>query len=184
MLPVTSLYGLLLLSDVLLMNIFGFDRGATQIYFASPPAISLAIRAKNLAAVLFMALQSLAVPLLSMLFRIQFSWLSLEAGLLAGAVVAVFLLAAGNLLSVYLPRPINPRNPFRQQAGGKVQFWLLGCTLGMFALVGAAFFARWATDRDWVLMAILGLEFAIGFLVYWIALDSAVVEAESRGNGL
>jgi len=177
MLPVTSLYGLLLLSDVLLMNIFGFDRGAAQIYFAAPAAVSLAIRAKNLAAVIFIALQSLAVPLLSLLFRIQFSWLSLEAGLLAGAVVAVFLLAAGNLLSVYLPRPINPRNPFRQQAGGKVQFWLLGCTLGMFALVGAAFFARWATDRDWVLMAILGLELGIGVLVYWISLDSAVAEA-------
>jgi hypothetical protein len=177
MLPMASLYGLLLLSDVLLMNVFGFDRGATQIYFVTPPAVSLAVRAKNLAAVVFIALQSLAVPLLSLLFRVQFSWLSLAAGLLSGAVVAVFLLAAGNLLSVYLPRPINPRNPFRQQAGGKVQLWLLACTLGMFALVGAAFFARWATDRDWVVLAILGLELAIGVLVYWISLDSALEEA-------
>jgi hypothetical protein len=177
MLPVTSLYGLLLLSDVLLMNIFGFDRGATQVYFATPPAISLAIRAKNLAAVVFIVLQSLAVPLLSVVFRIQFSWLSLEAGLLASAVVAVFLLAAGNLLSVYLPRPINPRNPFRQQAGGKVQLWLLVCTLGMFLLVGAAFFARWATDRDWVLMAILGFELLVGLIIYRISLDSTVEQA-------
>jgi ABC-2 type transport system permease protein len=177
MLPVTSLYGLLLLSDVLLINIFGFDRGAAQVYFATPPAISIAIRAKNLAAVVFIALQSLAVPLLALLFRVPFSSLSLEAGLLSSAVVAVFLLAAGNLISVYLPRPINPRNPFRQQAGGKVQLWLLVCTLGMFLLVGAAFFARWATDRDWVLLAILGFELAVGLMVYWISLESTVQQA-------
>lgn len=176
-LPVTSLYGLLLLSDVLLMNIFGFDRGATQVYFATPPEISTVIRAKNLVAIVFIALQSLAVPFLSMLFRIHFSWLSLIAGIVSSTVVGIFLLSAGNLLSVFMPRPINPRNSFRQHAGGKVQLWLLVCTLGMFLLVGAAFLARWATGHDWVLFAILAFEFAVGLIIYRISLDSTIERA-------
>ena len=175
--PVTSLYGLLLLSDALLLNIFGFDRGASQLYFITPPAFSAVIRAKNLAAILLVALQSLAVPLLCTLFRMPITPLMVLAGFLSSAVVTVFLLSAGNLLSVILPRPINPKSAFRKQGGAKVQMWLLFCTVGMFVLVGFAFLARWASDRDWVLLAVLGIEFAIGLVVYRIALESAIVRA-------
>lgn len=175
--PVTTLYGLLLLSDALLLNIFGFDRGATQIYFATPAALSVVIRAKNVAAVFFVAIQSLAVPLLSLLFRIKLTALSLASSFLSAAVVTVFLLTAGNLLSVYFPRPIDPRSAFRKQGGNKVQLWLLGCTFCMFLLVGFAFLARWATSRDWVLLAVLGLEFAIGLIMYRIALESTISHA-------
>jgi ABC-2 type transport system permease protein len=176
-LPITSMYGLLLLSDALLLNVFGFDRGATQVYFVTPLSISAVIRAKNLAAIAFVALQSTAVPLLLFLFQVKFSWLSLAAGFLSATVETVFLLAAGNLLSVLVPRPIDPRTSLRQQSGGKMQMWLLACTVGMFLLVGAAFLARWATDRDWVLMAALALELAIGLLVYRISLDSTIAHA-------
>ncbi len=175
--PVTSLYGLLLLSDALLLNIFGFDRAASQLYFTTPPALSTVIRAKNMAAVMIIAVLALAIPLLSMLFRIPVTWASVTAGILASAVVTVFLLSAGNMLSVFVPRPIDPRSAFRKQGGSKVQMWLLFCTLGMFLLVGFAFLARWASDRDWVLLAVLGLEFAVGIVVYCISLDSTIEHA-------
>jgi len=178
--PVTSLYGLLLLSDALLLNIFGFDRGATQLYFTTPPTMSTVIAAKNLAAVLLVAVQSLAVPLLSILFRMPVTGLTLLAGFLSSAGVTVFLLSAGNLLSVTLPRPINPKSAFRKQGGAKVQMWLLFCTFGMFLLVGFAFLARWAADRDWVLLAVLALELAIGLVVYRIALESSIARALSN----
>lgn len=173
-LPVTSLYGLLLLSDALLLNIFGFDHTAAQLYFATPPAISLVIRAKNLAAILLVALQSLAVPLLAMLFHMPVSGVSLLAGLLSSAAVTVFLLSAGNMLSVYMPRPIDPQSAFRKQGGTRVQLWLLLCTVGMFLLIGFAFFARWATDQEWVLPAILSFELLVGLLIYRISLESTL----------
>jgi ABC-2 type transport system permease protein len=172
--PVTSLYGLLLLSDALLLNIFGFDRGAAQLYFSTPPELSTVIRAKNLAAVFLVAVQAMAVPLLSLLFRMHVTPFSAISALLSSAVATVFLMAAGNLLSVHFPRPIDPRSAFRKQGASKIQLWLLGCSLGMFIMVGFAFLARWATDMEWVLPAVLGLEFAIGLLIYRISLQSTI----------
>jgi ABC-2 type transport system permease protein len=167
------------LSDALLLNNFGFDRAAAQLYFSSPLALSIVVRAKNLAAVLLIGLQSLLVPLLSILFHMRVTVLSTVAGLASSAVATVFLLATGNMLSVYFPRPNDPRSAFRNQRGARIQLWLLACSLGMFVLVGFAFLARWATDRDWVLLAVLGLEFAIGLIVYRISLQSAIERALS-----
>jgi ABC-2 type transport system permease protein len=62
----------------------------------------------------------------------------------------------------------------KRQANAKVQLWILLCTLGMAALVGFAYLARWAFDSDWALLAVLLFEFAIGSVVYRVALDSAV----------
>ena len=45
--PFANLYALLLLSDTLLLNIFGTDRGATQLYFLSPTSFASVIKAKN-----------------------------------------------------------------------------------------------------------------------------------------
>ena len=173
------MYGLLLLSDALLLNIFGFDRGAAQLYFMTPATLSIVIRAKNLAAALFVAIQAMAIPVLYLLFRMHVTLLNVFAGLFSSAVVTIFLMSAGNLISVYLPRPINPASPFRKHGGAKVQLWLLACTLGMFVLVGFAFLARWASDRDWVLLAILTFEFAIGLLTYRISLESTLTHALS-----
>ena len=183
-LPITSMYGMLLLSDVLLLNIFGFDRGATQLFFVTPASLSGIVRAKNLVAVVFVGLQSLLVPLFLFVVRVKFSWFSLGAGCFSAAVETLFLLSAGNLLSVYIPRPIDPRTSFRQQSGAKPQLWLLGCTLGMFLLVSAAYFARWATDRDWVLLAVLSLEIAVGLIVYRISLESTIEHALSSSEAI
>jgi ABC-2 type transport system permease protein len=81
---------------------------------------------------------------------------------------------AGNLLSVSMARPIDPSSTMRKQAGGKVQLWILICTIGMAILVGFAYLARWAFDSEWALLAVLLFEFAIGVVVYRVALDSAV----------
>ena len=81
--PISTLYGILLLSDALLLNIFGFDRAATQAYFCTPVSLSVVIRVKNLAAIFLVALQSLAVPLLSVLFRLNLSGFALTIRLIS-----------------------------------------------------------------------------------------------------
>ena len=173
-LPIVDLYGVLLLSDVLLLNIFGLDRRAAQIYFVVPIPLKLAVRAKNVAAAIFIGMQFLAVLILAIIFRVAVNPLSIATGIGASAVVTVYLIAVGNLTSVRMARPIDPAQTFKKQAGAKMQLWLIGCSLGTYLLVGFAFLAQWAFRSDAALLGILLLEFVIGVIVYKIATDSAL----------
>ncbi len=173
-LPIVNLYGVLLLSDVLLLNIFGLDRRAAQIYFVVPIPLKIAVRAKNVAAAIFIAMQSLAVLILAAIFRVAVNPLSIATGMAASAVVTVYLIAVGNLISVRMARPIDPAQTFKKQAGAKMQLWLVGCSLGTYLLVGFGFLAQWAFRSAAALLGILLLEFIIGAIVYKIATDSAV----------
>jgi len=173
-LPIVNLYGLLLLSDVLLLNIFGLDRRAAQLYFVAPVPFETVIRAKNLAAVSFVVLQTLAVLIIALLIRAAVTPFSAFIGAASSAVVTIYLLAVGNFTSVSLARPVNPSQTFKKQGGARMQLWLLLCSIGMYALVGFAFLARWALHSDWAMAGILLLEFAIGVIVYRLATESAV----------
>jgi ABC-2 type transport system permease protein len=174
LLPVVNVYGLLLLSDTLLLNAFGVDRGSAQVYFVTPVTLGTVLKAKNFAAIVFVVLQSAAIILAAAVARAPLTWKSVVSGLLASAVVTVFLLTTGNLTSIFMARPIDPKQTFKKQAGAKMQIWLLGCTLALFVLVGFAFLASYALQRDWVFLAVLGFEFLIGLLVYRFGLESAV----------
>jgi hypothetical protein len=168
-----NLYGLLFMADLLLLNIFGTDRGAAQIYFISPVPLATVIKAKNLAACAFILLQNLLVVVLTLIFG-RVSAIGILSGVAASAVATVNLMWAGNLLSVMMPRPVDPSATMKRQANAKVQLWVLLCTIGMAVLVGFAYLARWALDSDWALLGVLLFEFAIGGVVYKVALDSAV----------
>ena len=173
-LSVVTLYGLLMLSDVLLLNIFGLDRNAAQLYFVAPIPFATVVKAKNLAAILFLAIQSLGVLVVVALVRVPITGFNVISSLIAAAVVGLFFISAGNLSSIIMARPSDPKQTFRKQSGGKMQLWLLLCSLTMFLLLGLAFLAQWAFNSNWALLGVLALEFAIGLVVYRIALDSAV----------
>ena len=173
-LPVVTLYGLLMLSDVLLLNIFGLERSATQIYFVAPIPFATVMKAKNLTAALFLAIQSLGVLVVVALVRIPITGFNVISALLAAAVVGLFFISAGNLSSIAMARPSDPKQTFRKQSGGKMQLWLLLCSLIMFLLLGTAFLAQWAFNSNWALLGVLAIEFMIGLVVYRVSLDSAV----------
>jgi flagellar biogenesis protein FliO len=69
---------------------------------------------------------------------------------------------------------MNPTQTFRKQASGRMQLRLTGTSLGMLLLLGFAFAARWAVERNWALLAVLAFEFLIGLIVYRLATESAV----------
>lgn len=179
-LVVVDLYGLLLLSDVLLLNVFGFDRAAAQMYFASPARLADVLRAKNVAAVAFVALQGVVTLAIAAVLRVQLSPLRIGEAAAADAVAAIFFLAVGNICSVEMPRPIDARQTFRKQAGGKMQLWFFLCALGLAVLMGFAFLARWAFASDWALAGVFGIEFAIGIVFYRVATQSAIEHAQTR----
>ena len=172
--PFVNLYGLLLLSDMLLLNAFGLDRAAAQTYFLAPIPLVTVIKAKNLTAVIFVVIQSTVVLLIAALAQARLTAMTVLSAVFASSVVTIFLLITGNITSLVAPRPIDPKQTFKKQAGAKMQLWLLACTVGMFVLVGFAYLARYAFNSDWVLLAVLGFEFLIGLVLYRFGLESAV----------
>jgi ABC-2 type transport system permease protein len=174
---ITTLYGLLILSDSLLLNVFGFDRLATQLYFVSPIHFRTVLVAKNLTAVSFVLIQSVCVTIIASVLRVALTPINVLNAVLAAGVVGIFFLSVGNMTSIRMPRPLNPAETFRKQAGGKLQLWMLVCSAGMFVLIGFAFLARWALDTNWAMLGVLGVEIVIGYIVYRVAMDSAIADA-------
>jgi len=84
-LPIVNLYGLLLLSDALLLNVFGLDRQASQLFFVAPVQIETVLRAKNAVALCLIALQTLAVLGFVLLIRIHVSLFNVAAGISVSA---------------------------------------------------------------------------------------------------
>ncbi len=177
-LPIVNLYGLLILGDALLWNIFGFDRSAAQAYFVTPVAIADVLRAKNIAAVIFILIQMIAVLAFVLLIRVHVSGIAAAQAIAASCVGSVYFISIGNLSSVSMARAVDPRQTMRKQTGGQIQLWMLGCSLGISVLIGFAFLARWALQSDWALIGVLAVEFAVGLIVYRIALESAAERAE------
>ncbi|MGI8961621.1 MAG: hypothetical protein ACR2IV_18035 [Bryobacteraceae bacterium] len=173
-LPVVNVYGLLLLGDVLMWNVFGFDREAAALYFVTPVSFNLVLKAKNLAAIVFMLLQTVTVWAIAAVLHVSITLPSLVNAFAASAVVAIFFLSIGNLSSVAIPKPMDPIQTFRKQASGRMQLRLTATSLGMFLLLGFAFAAGWALQADWALLGVLGFEFLIGLIVYRLATESAV----------
>ncbi|HZS57483.1 MAG TPA: hypothetical protein VFA65_23995 [Bryobacteraceae bacterium] len=179
-LVVTTLYGLLILSDALLLNVFGFDRRATQLYYVSPIPFRTVLIAKNLTAITFVCIQSISVLIVAAIVRIALTPVNVLNAVAAACVVGIFFLSVGNVTSVSMPRPLNPSETFRKSAGGKMQLYLLLAAMGMCVLVGFGFLARWALDTNWAMLGVLAVELIIGYIVYRVAMDSAVEKAIDR----
>lgn len=175
--PMANVYGFLFMGEVLVWNVFGFDRRAAQLYFAAPVGFGIVLRAKNAVAILFLALQTLIVLGLALLLRVRVSAQTVVDDLAVSAVVAIFFLGLGNLTSVMLPKAVDPNQTFRKQASGSVQLWLLLCSLGIATLLGFGLLAEYAVRSHWAFLSVAAVEFAIGVAVYRIATESAVRRA-------
>jgi ABC-2 type transport system permease protein len=180
-LPLVNVYGFLLLGEVLLWNVFGFDRWATQLYYLAPVNFRAVLLAKNLVAVFFMLCQTVLVFMVVALLRFEVTPQSVLNEFAVSAVVAIFFLAAGNMASVLLPKRVDGNQTFRKQASGTVQVWMLLSSFAICLLLSFAFLARYALQTNWAFLSVLAVEFGIGVIVYRIAMESAVEHA-GRGS--
>lgn len=176
-LAVVSVYALTLLGQVSYWNAFGFDRSAVQIYYAAPLAASHVILAKNLAALVFVYLETGILIAVTLLFRLGIRPGKIAEALLVVTVCAVYLIGLGNLSSVHYPRGLNPERVSQGGASGRFQalvFLLYPlATLPVFL----AYAARYLLGSGlvfWILFAIAAL---IGGALYWIATESAIHSA-------
>jgi ABC-2 type transport system permease protein len=178
-LPVINTYGLLILGEVLLWNVFGFDRKAAQIYFVAPVPFETVLRAKNLAALAAIVLMTLFTTTLGYALHAHITPAGVLGALFLTLILTLFLLACGNLTSVIIPRAIDPNQAFRNQNAGKATLWLLVCFMVMAIPVGLAFLAKWAFNSDSAFLAILCVDLIVGLIVYKVATESAVARVES-----
>jgi ABC-2 type transport system permease protein len=179
-LTLVCLYALALLGQVTYWNAFGFDRSATQAYFAWPAPISRALVGKNLAAAVFVFLEMLMVTAACLALRMAPSPHKILEAFLVTPVVAIYLLAAGNLSSVYMPRALNPERVAQGGSAGRSQAFMF--FIYPLALLPAllAYGARYAFHSEPAFYVMLAFAVVLGAIVYWIALDSAVKAAELR----
>lgn len=178
-LTVVSVYSLLLLSEVCFWNSFGFDRSAAQIYFLAPVPFSSVLIGKNLGAILFILLEILAVTCVCAVLGMPLDALKLIEAFAVAGVVSLFLLGAGNLISVRQARGVNPDSSFRSGSAGRVQAILLVVYPVAFLPAALAYLARWSFDSEIAFFAVLAFDAVVGAIVYRIALDSAVASAET-----
>ena len=181
-LTIVSIYGLLLLSDVLFWNMFGFDRGAAQIYFLTPVKLSQVMIAKNLAAIVFVVLEITAIVLVCGILRLPLGMARLSEAYLVPLTVCLFLLSIGNLTSVHDARPTDPAKSFRSGSGGKTRALLTFLFPLALAPVGLAYLARYGFDESNIAFyGTLSFVAALGGVVYSISLESAL-SAVDRGK--
>ena len=190
---VVSVYSLLLLSEACFWNFFGFDRSAAQVYFLAPIPFARVMIGKNLSALFFIALEIGMIALVCGLLGMPLRPRTLAESFGVAAVISIFLLAAGNQLSIRQPRAMNPASSFRSGASGRVQAILFVIYPIAFVPVGLAYLAQYAFASEAAFFAVLAVDAAIGAVVYKLSLDSAVAAAEqlkeqivtalSRGEG-
>ena len=179
-LTAVTVYGLMLLGEVCIWNIFGFDRGAVQIYYSAPIKLSAVLIAKNIAALFFVVAEALIITVVCLLLRLPFKLGMLAESFSVTLTMALFLLAIGNMMSMRNPRPVDPEQSWLKTWAGKVQAMLLFIYFIVSAPVGLAYAARYAFQSDFAFYGVLAFDIAVGMVVYWVAMDSALEIARRR----
>jgi hypothetical protein len=132
------------------------------------------IRAKNIVAALFIALQTAVCVGVALLFRISVTPMILLTSVIGTAVAALLFLCIGNLSSVANPRAADAKATLRKQNTGVIQLWMLGCSASAVALLAAAYFAGWAANSAWATVALQVLELLVCAVAYRISVESAI----------
>jgi ABC-2 type transport system permease protein len=176
-LTAVTVYSLMLLGEVLIWNVFGFDRSAVQVYFAAPVRMTQVLAAKNITAIVFILLEAVAITLICMAFRLPITPRTLAEAITVTLTMSIYLLAIGNILSVRNPRAVDPEQSWRRSAAGKVQTLLIFIYLLVAAPVALAYAARYALESDVAFYAVLLFDALVGVVMYWVAMESALQTA-------
>ncbi len=179
-----SAYAMLLLGQVCVWNSFGFDRSAAQMYFVAPVRFRLVLIAKNLAAVLCFVLAQTVVILLGIALRFQVTGVIIADAFAVMLVITLYLMAAGNYISVSNAYGLDPDSSMRSRSPGGFQMLLLVLYPLVFLPAALAYLARWALDSQFAFYGVLGVMAAIGASMYYVALDSITEQAESKKEAM
>jgi ABC-2 type transport system permease protein len=177
------LYGVLVLGEVLYWNVFGFERAGAQQWFVTPVSFRDVLWAKNLVAVFYTLLAIALLSTIALVLPIGAGLAQLADALAAASVFMVFIMGGGNLTSVYMPRPIDAEQAWRNNSS-KTQFMLLLAYPVLSIPVAMAHLVRWATESYWAYHAVLAVALIVALCFYSVATDEAVEVAERRKENI
>ena len=93
---------------------------------------------------------------------------------------SIFLMAIGNLGSVYQARAMNPAHAWKRSATAKLQASLLFVYPLLSLPVLLAYGARFAFESEAAFYGVLLVDALIAAGVYWVAMDSAIEGSETN----
>jgi ABC-2 type transport system permease protein len=172
-------YAVLIMSEALIWNAFGYDRSAAQVYLLAPMRFSAVLIAKNIVAITAVLAQVTVVSIVCRLVGLPVTAAKL---LEAYAVVTVFLLymlSAGNLSSVRYPKGVDPSQSWRSSGRGVYALFALTYPLAATP-VGLAYLARYAFESELAFYGALSVAAAAAAAFYVVSLDSAAHMAHIR----
>ncbi len=179
-----SVYALVLLGQVTFWNAFGFDRTSTQAWYALPIPFARVFQAKNIAALIIVITELTLVIAIALALPVPHPPLRVAEALAVTLISAVYLISFGNMISVRLPRAMDPEKVTQGSQARSMNafaFFLFPVALMPVAL---AYWGRYAFDSEAVFFLLLALAAALGAVVYWIALESAVHTALDRKESI
>ncbi len=179
-----SIYALVLLSEVIFWNMFGFDRAAVQIWFTAPASLRAVLTGKNLAGAILAGVEAAVVLLVCATLGVRLSGLKILEVYAVTMTLCLYLLAAGNLTSLYFPRPVNPEQSWGRASAGRFQMLLLLLYPVLGAPVALAYLGRYAFESEAAFFALLALAALVAAVVYRVSLDSALELLERRRESL
>lgn len=181
---VVSLYAVLLLSDVLFWNAFGFDRTAAQLYFVIPVRTKTVLAAKNIASVFFVLLETTIALVICAIVRLPVTPSAVLEAYIVTLLATLLLLSIGNMTSFYSPRAVDPSKSLRSSRSGRVQAMMLAIYPVVAIPLALAYGARYAFDSQAAFYGVLSVVALVGAIAYRIAIDSAVDMAEKRKEAI
>lgn len=179
-LTLVTAYALLLLGEVTFWNAFGMDRSGAQAYIIAPVPVRAVLKSKNAVAVLAVVAEASLVALVCALLGLPVSLRKLGEAFGVALVLALYLLAAGNLASVHFPRASDPRAPWRSASSRRFQAVLAFFYPLLAVPVLAAFLARRVAGSDAAFYAALGGAALLGAALYRYSLARAAAALARR----
>ena len=169
-----SVYSLVLLGQVTFWNAFGFDRTATQAWYALPIPFARVLQGKNITALIIVITELVLVVGVALALPVPHPPARVAEAVAVTLISAMYLIAFGNMISVRLPRAMDPEKV--TQGGSARSMNALAFFLFPVALapIGLAYWGRYIFDSETVFFGLLGVAAVVGAQVYWIALESAV----------
>ena len=179
-----SIYALLLLSEVLFWNVLGFDRAAVQLYFCSPAPFATVLLGKNLAAAIVVLLEVTLITVVCLVLRMPVSAGKILETYAVLLILSTYLTAAGNLSSLYWPRPVNPDHSWGRTSRGRshAMMVLVFPLLGLPVVV--VYVARHVFQSQLVFAGGLAVAALIGAAGYRAAMRTAARRAERQRETL
>lgn len=173
-LTLVSCYSLLLLSEPLVWNCFGFDRAAAQVYFTLPIAPRTVLLAKNVSALVWLLIEFFLVALVCAAVGMPSGLGQIVEAVLVVSILLLSLLAFGNILSVRHARAVDPSQSWRNSAAGATQALLLLVYPLMALPIGLAYLAGYAWESSAIFYLVLAANGVFALVLYLVGLDSAL----------